>query len=70
VGFNGDYSGLTIPRANNAHPIWSDTRNRDPFAPANGVRRDEDVFSDAVPLPAGRAASTRGAVGRSAHGGG
>ena len=54
AGFNGDYSGLTINAGETAHPIWSDTRNADPYAPANGVVRDEDVFTDAVALPGGR----------------
>lgn len=53
AGFNGDYSGLAINRGTDAHPIWSDTRNADPYAPANGVSRDEDVFTDTVGLPNG-----------------
>jgi hypothetical protein len=52
AGFNGDYSGLAINRAGEAHPIWSDTRNTNPF-PLNGVVHDEDVFTQAVTLPAG-----------------
>ena len=64
VGFNGDYSGLTIPRGTDAHPIWSDTRNRDPYAPANDVQRDEDVFTDSVGLPSGGGVPSRGHVGR------
>jgi hypothetical protein len=54
TGFNGDYSGLAINRPLEAHPIWSDTRNVDPYAPANGVVHDEDVFTANVPLPNGR----------------
>jgi hypothetical protein len=50
AGFNGDYSGLAINRAGEAHPIWSDTRNTNPF-PLNGVVHDEDVFTQAVTLP-------------------
>ena len=50
AGFNGDYSGLTINRGDEAHPIWSDTRNVNPF-PLNGVLHDEDVFTDKVDLP-------------------
>ena len=46
TGFNGDYSGLTINKGAEAHPIWSDTRNVDPYVPANGVINDEDVFTD------------------------
>jgi hypothetical protein len=52
AGFNGDYSGLTIVD-DDAHPIWSDTRNSDPFAPANGVTHDEDVFTTARSVPNG-----------------
>jgi hypothetical protein len=46
-GFLGDYSGLTITPDGVAHPIWADTRNVDPLAPANGIVNDEDVFTDA-----------------------
>jgi hypothetical protein len=52
IGFNGDYSGLVINRGEEAHPIWSDTRNTNPF-PLNGVVHDEDVFTQAVRLPGG-----------------
>jgi hypothetical protein len=61
AGFNGDYSGITINRGTTAHPIWSDTRNADPFTPANGVVHDEDVFTDSVSLPNGKG---RRGVGR------
>ena len=50
AGFNGDYSGLTINKEGEAHPLWSDTRNVNPF-PLNGVVHDEDVFTVAVSLP-------------------
>jgi hypothetical protein len=50
TGFNGDYSGLVINKGNEAHPLWSDTRNANPF-PLNGVVHDEDVFTDRVALP-------------------
>ena len=58
-GFNGDYSGLTINRGEEAHPIWSDTRNIVPAAinaqpPGQGVVHDEDIFTDTVGLPNGR----------------
>lgn len=53
AGFNGDYSGLTINRGDEAHPVWSDTRNANPF-PDNGVTHDEDVFTDDVAVPNGR----------------
>ena len=63
-GFNGDYSGLTVNRGNEAHPIWSDTRNANPF-PLNGVARDEDVFTDRVGLPDGHGHRGHGAIGKS-----
>jgi hypothetical protein len=50
AGFNGDYSGLVINKGDEAHPIWSDTRNVNPF-PLNRVVHDEDVFTDTVDLP-------------------
>jgi hypothetical protein len=50
-GFLGDYSGLTITPDGQAHPIWADTRNADPLAPANGVAVDEDVFTAGTALP-------------------
>jgi hypothetical protein len=48
-GFNGDYSGLTITPDGIAHPSWSDTRNT--AVSQNGVRHDEDHFTDARALP-------------------
>jgi hypothetical protein len=69
TGFNGDYSGLTINKGSDAHPIWSDTRNVDPYAPLNGVIHDEDVFTDNVGLPNGTCSVHTGAIGRrSCHG--
>jgi hypothetical protein len=50
-GFLGDYSGLTISPGGEVHPIWADTRNVDPLAPANGIVNDEDVFTDNLNLP-------------------
>jgi hypothetical protein len=50
-GFLGDYSGLTITPDGLAHPIWADTRNRDPLAPQNGIVNDEDVFTVGTSLP-------------------
>jgi hypothetical protein len=50
-GFLGDYSGLTIRPDQEAHPIWADTRNRDPLAPANGIVNDEDIFTKGTSLP-------------------
>jgi hypothetical protein len=52
-GFLGDYSGLTITPDGQAHPIWADTRNIDPLAPANGIVNDEDVFTSGTRLPGG-----------------
>jgi len=52
-GFLGDYSGLTIAPSGRAHPIWADTRNVDPLAPANGIINDEDVFTVRTRLPGG-----------------
>jgi hypothetical protein len=63
AGFNGDYSGLTINRDNQAHPIWSDTRNADPYTPNNGVVHDEDVFTTTIALPSGRANKGLGQLG-------
>jgi hypothetical protein len=65
AGFNGDYSGLAINRGNDAHPIWSDTRNVDPYAPANGVVHDEDIFTDNVGLPNGKGKPGPGQIGKS-----
>jgi hypothetical protein len=64
AGFNGDYSGLVINQDEEAHPIWSDTRNSDPFAPANGVVHDEDVFTAKANLPDGVAKPSVGQVGK------
>jgi hypothetical protein len=50
IGFNGDYSGLVLV-GKTAHPVWSDTRNSAPAG--QGVTHDEDIFTDAVPLPGG-----------------
>jgi len=63
AGFNGDYSGITINRGTTAHPIWSDTRNADPFTPANGVVHDEDVFTDSIGLPDGKGRTGVGKLG-------
>jgi len=62
AGFNGDYSGLTINRGVEAHPIWSDTRNANPY-PLNGVKRDEDVFTTNTALPNGRGEPQTGQIG-------
>lgn len=63
AGFNGDYSGLTIVD-DDAHPIWSDTRNADPFAPQNGVVHDEDVFTAKHNVPNGVGKPSTGKVGK------
>jgi len=65
-GFNGDYSGLTISRSEEAHPIWSDTRNVNPFVPGT---HDEDVFTDNVDLPSGVGSPGVGQIGKSNSGG-
>jgi len=62
TGFNGDYSSLTINRGIEAHPVWSDTRNANPF-PDNGVTHDEDIFTDAVALPNGHGDEQEGRLG-------
>jgi hypothetical protein len=64
TGFNGDYSGLTINRGDLAHPIWSDTRNVNPY-PQNGVTHDEDVFTASVGLPDGHGHHGQGLIGKS-----
>lgn len=61
-GFNGDYSGLTINKGEEAHPIWSDTRNTNPY-PENGVVHDEDIFTDNVGLPNGNGNPSVGQIG-------
>jgi hypothetical protein len=63
TGFLGDYTGLVVNQGIEAHPIWADTRNADPFTPMNGVTRDEDVFVDSVELPRGRAELGPGTIG-------
>jgi hypothetical protein len=62
-GFNGDYSGITINQGEDTHPIWSDTRNVNPY-PANGVNHDEDVFTVSAGLPNGRSHFRAGRVGQ------
>jgi hypothetical protein len=64
AGFNGDYSGLTINRGVQAHPIWSDTRNADPYTPDNGVIHDEDIFTIGVGLPKGEGKAGPGHLGK------
>jgi hypothetical protein len=64
AGFNGDYSGLTINKGSDAHPIWSDTRNPDPFAPQNGVIHDEDVYTTKVGLASGNVSVAPGTIGK------
>ena len=62
-GFNGDYSGITINKGTQAHPIWSDTRSVNPF-PANGVIHDEDIFTLSDNLPNGKAKQSQGQIGK------
>jgi hypothetical protein len=61
--FIGDYTGLAITGGSRAHPIWADTRNRNPYAAQDGWRRDLDVFTDDVALPDATAAPSRGTIG-------
>jgi hypothetical protein len=51
VGFNGDYTGLVVIGAAEAHPVWSDTRVEAPDPDFDHVTVDEDVFTDQVTLP-------------------
>ena len=61
TGFNGDYSGLVLNQGQQAHPIWSDTRNQNPY-PENGVVHDEDVFTTSTALPNGRGHTSQGTL--------
>jgi hypothetical protein len=45
-------------------PRWSDTRNADPYTPANGVVRDEDIFTDNSGLPNRRGKTGVGQIGK------
>jgi hypothetical protein len=48
-----------------SHPIWSDTRNFAPFQPMpDGTLHDEDVFTDNLALPNGKAKSGSGQIGK------
>jgi hypothetical protein len=77
---NGNGDSSTGKDGGCAHPIWSDTRNVDPYSSPqktaeaggvnNGVVRDEDVFSDALGLPSGTSDVFAGQIGRSGGGGG
>ncbi|HKN63539.1 MAG TPA: hypothetical protein VJV76_04325 [Gaiellaceae bacterium] len=49
--------------SNEAHPIWSHTRNADPYTPDNGVTNDEDVFTASVNLPNGKRKTGSGHLG-------
>ncbi|HJZ61160.1 MAG TPA: hypothetical protein VKD47_03275 [Miltoncostaeaceae bacterium] len=63
VGFNGDYSGIVVSGGITAHPIWSDTRNHDPFLA--GSPNEEDVFTDGVSVPKGPGTPSTGVLGQS-----
>jgi hypothetical protein len=67
TGFMGDYSQMTIPRGTDAHPIWADTRNIDPFRPANGATHDLDIFTTSHSLPNGVAPVGLGTIGQPLH---
>jgi hypothetical protein len=64
TGFLGDYTGLAIPSGTQAHPIWADTRNVDPFAEVNGSTHDADIFTTAQQLPSGVAHVEPGTIGQ------
>lgn len=68
TGYNGDYTGITIPSGTEAHPIWSDTRNVDPFAAVNGSTHDEDIFTTVQQLRNGVARVEPGTIGQPANG--
>ncbi|WP_438039089.1 hypothetical protein [Sorangium sp. So ce128] len=63
AGFRGPHSGLVINQGTEAHPVWSDTRNADPYAPLNGVEHDDDVFTDGLQLPNGTGNQGPGTIG-------
>ena len=67
AGFNGDYSGITVNKGDDAHVVWSDTRNTDPFTPpaADGPARDEDIFTDKVNIPHNGGTKSKGQIGKS-----
>lgn len=67
TGFLGDYTGITIPSDTLAHPIWADTRNVDPFAPFNGAKHDNDVFTTTARLPNGVERVAPGTIGQSSR---
>jgi hypothetical protein len=69
TGFLGDYTGITIPSGTDAHPVWADTRNVDPFASINGSTHDEDIFTTQERLPNGVGQVGPGTIGRSEAGG-
>jgi hypothetical protein len=69
TGFLGDYTGITIPSGTEAHPIWADTRNVDPFAEVNGSTHDADIFTAVQQLPNGVAHIEPGTIGQPSNGG-
>ena len=48
---SSDYSGIEVDGNDIAHPIWSDTRNRVPNPDFDKATVDEDVFTEAWPIP-------------------
>src|SRR6202022_3348294 len=64
TGYLGDYTGLAIPTGTEAHPVWADTRNLDPFAAVNGSTQDEDVFTTSRQLPNGIGSPGSGVIGQ------
>src|SRR5438309_576099 len=63
VSTDATLSWLAVDQSAQAHPIWSDTRNADPYTPANGVVHDEDVFSLTANVPDGVATASVGQIG-------
>jgi hypothetical protein len=63
-GFNGDYSGITIPLGTEAHPIWSDARNPSAFPAASGSNRDVETFTTTAYLPNGVGKAGPGTIGQ------
>jgi hypothetical protein len=68
TGYLGDYTGITIPSGTQAHPIWADTRNVDPFAEVNGSTHDADIFTTVRQLPNGVAHIEPGTIGQPSNG--
>jgi hypothetical protein len=64
AGFNGDYSGLTIPKGVDAHPIWSDNAEWRSVHACERRRARRDIFTDSKNLPDGKAKVGPGKIGK------